>query len=93
MKLVAVEKAEYVDGYKVALTFNDGASGVADLSDALDKKIFEPLKDEEFFSRFSLDAWPTLCWPNGADFAPEFLYFKATGDWPPETKEVMSHDC
>lgn len=89
MKLIAIEQAHYVEGYKIALTFNNGESGIADLSDALDGKMFEPLKDEAFFRQFSLDEWPTLCWPNGADLAPEFLYFKATGDWPPETREMI----
>ena len=37
--------------------------------------IFEPLRDPEYFCRFTLDPeLETLVWPNGADFAPEFLH-------------------
>jgi hypothetical protein len=35
-------------------------------------ELFEPLKDKEFFSSFTLEGH-TLSWSNGADFAPEFL--------------------
>jgi hypothetical protein len=67
-----VEQAKYIDGYKVWLTFNDGAEGEIDLSSELDGEIFEPLKDVSYFKSFTLEGH-TLSWSNGADFAPEFL--------------------
>jgi hypothetical protein len=33
--------------------------------------VVEPLRDPACFARFTVD--DTLVWPNGADFAPEFL--------------------
>jgi hypothetical protein len=39
--------------------------------------VFEPLRDPEVFKRFRVDPeFRTLVWPNGADFAPEFLHRK-----------------
>jgi hypothetical protein len=67
-----VEQAKYIDGYKVWLSFNDGAQGEIDLSTELYGEVFEPLKDISFFKSFSLEGH-TLSWSNGADFAPEFL--------------------
>ncbi len=67
-----VEKAKYLDGYKVWLAFNDGTEGEIDLSSELYGEIFEPLKDVSFFKSFTLEGH-TLSWSNGADFAPEFL--------------------
>ena len=37
--------------------------------------MFEPLKDLEYFRSFRLEPeLGTVSWPNGADFAPEFLH-------------------
>ena len=68
-----VVKAEYLDGYKVRLLFNNGETKVADLSGSLNGKVFAPLKDIEYFKRFSIK-FNTIEWENGADFAPEYLY-------------------
>ena len=37
--------------------------------------MFEPLSDIERFKEFVVDPeLDTIAWPNGADFAPEFLH-------------------
>lgn len=71
--LLKVVKAEYISEYKVFLRFNDGSDGIVDLKNELWGTVFEPLKDQSKFSNFFLDNW-TICWEDGADFAPEFLY-------------------
>lgn len=71
--LIKVIEAKYLKGHQMILKFNDGTSGTVDLERELCGPVFEPLKDLEVFKNFELDAW-TVCWPNGADFAPEFLY-------------------
>jgi hypothetical protein len=65
-------EAKFVEGHKVWLSFNDGATGEVDLQSELDGEIFEPLKDLSYFKDFEI-VGHTLAWPNGADFAPEFL--------------------
>ena len=70
--------AEYIDGYKIKVTFSDGASGLIDLESELWGEVFEPLKDPKIFQSFSInDELKTIVWPTGADLAPEFLYQKA----------------
>ncbi|MBB1125915.1 DUF2442 domain-containing protein [Thiospirillum jenense] len=69
---IHVNHAEYIEEYKVRLFFNDGATGIIDLSSELYGEIFEPLKNIAFFKSFKLEGH-TLAWSNGADFAPEFL--------------------
>lgn len=71
--ILHVTDAKYVDGYRVALTFNDGVKKVVDLKDQLWGEMFEPLNDIENFKRFHISPL-TIEWYNGADFAPEFLY-------------------
>jgi hypothetical protein len=70
-----VARAEYVDGFVIRVTFSDGVAGEIDFRDELEGEVFDPLRDPRYFRRFRLDnELHTLAWPNGADFAPEFLY-------------------
>jgi len=44
------------------------------LADELDSEVFLPLRDPAFFAQVRLnEETGTIEWPNGADFAPEFL--------------------
>ena len=69
-----VMDAKYLEAFKVWVAFNDGSQGVVDLKNDLKGPVFEPLHNLELFKRVQYDRnlW-TICWPNGADFAPEFL--------------------
>lgn len=67
--------ARHVHAHVVWLKFRDGTSGEIDLAPALRGPIMGPLKDLEFFRAFTIHPeFHTLVWPNGADFAPEFLH-------------------
>ena len=71
MRISHVIEARALGGHRVWLRFDAGTEGELDLAGELDGPIFAPLRDPEYFARFSVD--DTLVWPNGADFAPEFL--------------------
>jgi hypothetical protein len=73
-----VYEARHLRNFEVEVTFNDGRRGIADLDTALEGKMFEPLRDVEVFSQLRVDPeLETIVWPNGADLAPEFIYFQA----------------
>jgi hypothetical protein len=67
-----VLEARHVRDYVVRLKFSDGTDGEVDLATELDGPVFGELRDIEQFKCFSVTCH-TLTWPNGADFAPEFL--------------------
>ena len=70
-----VMDARHAGAYRIWLRFDDGLSGEIDLEDELWGTVFEPLKDVAEFARLRADReLETVVWPNGADFAPEFLY-------------------
>jgi hypothetical protein len=71
--LPSVIRAEYWDGFRIHLTFNDDLERTVDFRPWLEGPIFEPLKDPNYFRRFFLEGG-TVAWPNGADIAPETLY-------------------
>ncbi len=71
-KLVLVVEATYVSGHRLRLRFSDGAEKSIDFSRWLHGKVFEPLRDADYFRKFFLSGG-TVCWPNGADIAPETL--------------------
>lgn len=70
-----VAKAKFLRPYVIHLLFSDGTEGDVDLGGELYGELFEPLKDPAMFAKFVIHPdFHTLCWPNGADLAPEFLY-------------------
>ncbi len=70
-----VIEARYARDYIIHIRFADGTEGDVDLKDELYGELFEPLRDPSLFRAVTVHPeFHTLCWPNGADLAPEFLY-------------------
>jgi len=70
---VEVKKAVHLNDYVLYIEFTDGVTKIVDLKGELNGTIFEPLKDISVFKSFFIK-YNTIEWPNGADFAPEYLY-------------------
>ena len=70
---IEVIKAEYIDGYRLLLQFNNGEKRIVDLSNSLKGTVYIPLQDISYFKNFSIK-FNTIEWENGADFAPEYLW-------------------
>ncbi|WP_447970870.1 DUF2442 domain-containing protein [Nitrospira sp. M1] len=69
------------------VTFVDGTTGEVDLRNFLNSPkiagtIFEPLRDEEAFSKVEV-VIGAIQWANGADLAPDVMYdaIKSQGQW------------
>jgi len=76
--MIWITSAQHLDNYRILLGFSNGEEGTVDLSEDLWGPAFEPLKDLDYFKQVALNPnTDTIAWPNGADFAPEFLYKKA----------------
>ena len=70
-----VVEASYVKDYILHLRFSDGTEGEVNLEQELEGEIFRPLKELTYFQKFTVNPdLHTVTWPNGADFAPEFLH-------------------
>jgi hypothetical protein len=77
-----VIKAQLLEEYKIFVEFNDGTSGVIDFEEKLrndHRQIVRELLDLNVFRTVKVDMG-TLCWDNGLDFAPEYLYERVTAE-------------
>lgn len=68
-----VSNAKYVGDYCIRITFNNGVTKVVDLKDELNGIVYEPLHQLDYFKTFQVK-YNTIEWPNGADYAPEYLF-------------------
>lgn len=70
--LIRVVAVEHVSEHRLRLTFSDGDVRTVDFTPWLRGPVFEPLREIREFKKYFL-AGGTVCWPNGADLAPETL--------------------
>ncbi len=74
MNKATVRAARAISGFRIEVEFADGLRGQVDLSSRLFGEVFEPLRDEKLFAQVYVDEFGVVCWPNGADLAPDALY-------------------
>lgn len=78
--LHTIKKVEYLEGYKLKLTFNDKKQKIVDLSKFSKSKpgtVFYSFRYIEFFKSVKLDrSYGTIIWPNGVDLCPDVLYIE-----------------
>jgi hypothetical protein len=68
------------EGFRLEVVFVDGRATEVALGDRRFDPLFEPLRDPSLFSHVGVDPLGAVCWPNGADLAPDALYRLAVGD-------------
>jgi hypothetical protein len=89
-----VISAVYVQDYKIHVAFENGKSGIADLSSFIARGgIFTRLRDLDYFKTFKINAdLGVLTWENQIDIAPETLYSCATGEPLPEWMQPANNE-
>jgi hypothetical protein len=77
--MIRVVAARPLSDSLIWVRFSDGVEAEIDLGDELHGTVFEPLRDAAYFRKVKVNPEiHTVVWPNGADFAPEFLYAKVS---------------
>lgn len=70
-----VKYVEYIEDYKLVVTFENNIKKIIDLRNHLNRGIFKPLKNVSYFKTVSVDEdLDTIVWDNGADISPDFLF-------------------
>ena len=89
-ELVCVRAVDPRNGYVVHITFTDGTERDMDLDPYIGTgPVFAPIRnDPDLFRRVFVDPeTETLTWPNGADIAPETLFYEGAPPWAQEEKK------
>ncbi len=71
-----VKAISVLPDYRLAVTFNDGSNGIADLSSVTKSKdagVYSVLADPAVFEQATISLG-VVTWPNGADLDPAWMY-------------------
>ena len=74
-----ITEAKPVDRFHVFLRFDNGASGVVDLSRFAGRGVFSAWLDEGVFEQLSISAAGALQWPGDLDLCPDSIYLQMLG--------------
>lgn len=69
-----VVHVQALENHQLQVKFDDGVEGIVDCKSTLYGSVFEPLKDPTFFAQVTIDEFGAVCWPNGADLAPDAMH-------------------
>jgi uncharacterized protein YkvS len=74
--MIKIIDAKISNEYKIIVEFSDGIKGVIDFKKILEedhREIIKELLNMDLFKTVKVNL-NTLCWDNGVDFAPDYLY-------------------
>lgn len=78
--MILISDAQYVEGHKIRVRYENGKEGVVDFADQPRRGVFSQWDDMRYFRAFKISEFgDTLEWPNEVDIAPEYVYSKVTG--------------
>ena len=81
--IIHITNAKVVGSHSLELTFDNGVQKRINLRPELYGPIIEPLRDPSYIAEAFVDPDSrTVAWPNGADFAPDFLYQMESEEMP-----------
>ena len=87
-----VIKVKALQGYSLELEFDDGISGIVDLSDLAGKGVFALWQDRRAFEQVRIGSSGELVWDDQADLCPDALYLKVTGKKPEDVFPMLHHE-
>ena len=90
-----ISKVKVLPRYRLEVEFEDGVSGIVDLSDDVGKGVFALWHDPFFFEQVAIGSAGELVWGDKIDLCPDALYLKVTGKKPedifPALRNLSTH--
>jgi hypothetical protein len=92
---MVINKVKPLPGYELELEFDNGESGVVDLSEFVGRGVFKTWEQPGIFERVKVTTDGAVEWPGELDMCPDALYLRMTGKKPedlfPSLKNRLSH--
>jgi hypothetical protein len=92
---VKIIEAKPLENFRVFLRFDDGVSGIVDLSDLAGRGVFEAWNQPGIFQQVRVTDYGAIEWPGPLDLCPDSLYLQITGkqleDIWPGLREQATH--
>jgi hypothetical protein len=79
---VKITEAKPLKEYRLFVRFDDGISGVVDLSDIAGRGVFEAWRQDGVFGQVRVTEAGAVQWPGELDLCPDSLYLRLTGKQP-----------
>jgi len=90
--MAKITEATVLKNYRLAIAFDDGASGEVDLSEMVGKGVFSFWCDPNFFKEVRIDSFGELAWGDKIDLCADFLYIKITGKKPEDIFPALRNE-
>ena len=74
-----IAETKAVDGFRLFLRFDDGTSGIVDLSHLAGRGVFSAWLQEGVFQQVSIGPGGGVLWPGELDLCPDSLYLQMVG--------------
>ncbi len=88
----AITKLTVLDDYKLELAFEDGESGIVDLSVHVGQGVFTTWNDPDVFRSVQIGSSGELVWGEDIDFCADALYLEATGKRPEDIFPALKRE-
>jgi hypothetical protein len=82
LKRMKIIEAKALPAFRLAVQFDNGESGIVDLSEFADVGVFAAWQQPGVFDRVSVTAEGAVEWPGQLDMCPDALYLRMTGKRP-----------
>ena len=86
-----IKRVNVLPDYRLELTFDDGVSGVVDLSGLVGKGVFALWRNRHTFGQVQIGSFGELVWGSQVDLCPDSLYLKVTRKKPEDVFPAL-HD-
>ena len=87
-----VSAVKVLGEYRLDLTFDDGTSGIVDLSSLVGQGVFLLWRDYQAFERVRIGHSGELAWDDQVDLCPDALYLKVTGKSPEDVFPTLRRE-